>query len=44
MAAVVVVFGGGSSIRRRSMLLVMDYDERTGGRRKVRQCNNQPAR
>ena len=41
--AAVVVFSGGSSIRRCSMLSVMDHDERTGGRRKEWQCNNQPA-
>jgi hypothetical protein len=43
MAAVAVVFDGGSSIRRRSMASVMDYDERTRGRRKDRQSNNQSA-
>ena len=44
MAAVAVVFDGGSSDQRRSMVLVMDYDKRTRGRCKDRQCNNQPAR
>jgi len=43
MAAVAVVFDGGSSIRRHSMALAMDYDKRMRGRRKDRQCNNQPA-
>jgi hypothetical protein len=45
MVAVAVVFDGGSSVQRRSMVPAMDYDERTRGRRKNRQCNNhQPAR
>jgi len=43
MAAVAVVFDGSSSIRRRLMAWAMDYDERTRGRRKDRQRNNQPA-
>jgi hypothetical protein len=44
MAAVAVVFDGGSSIRRLLMAWVMSYDERTRGRHKDRQRNNQPAR
>ena len=43
MAAEAVLFDGGSSIRRRLMAWVMDYDQRTRGRRKDRQRNNQPA-
>ena len=41
--AVAVVLDGGSSIRQSPMASVMDYDERTRGRRKDRQRNNQPA-
>jgi hypothetical protein len=37
MVAVVVVFDGGSSVQQRLMASVMDYDERTRGRRKGRQ-------
>jgi hypothetical protein len=44
MAAVAVVFDGGSSVQWRSMASAMDYNERTRGRRKDRQRNNQPAR
>jgi hypothetical protein len=44
MAAVAVVFDGGSSIQWRLMAWAMDYDERTRGRCKDRQRNNQPAR
>jgi hypothetical protein len=44
MVAVAVVFDGGSSVRRRLMASAMDYDERTRGRRKDNQRNNQPAR
>jgi hypothetical protein len=44
MAAVAVVFDGSSSIRRHLKALAMDYNERTRGRRKDRQYNNQPAR
>jgi hypothetical protein len=36
MAAVVLVFDGGSSIRRCLMASVMEYNERTRGRRKDR--------
>jgi len=36
--------GGGGGVRRRLMGLAMNYDERTRGWRKDRQCNNQPAR
>jgi len=43
MAAVVVVFDGSSSVRWRSMASAMDYDERTKGRHKDKQHNNQPA-
>jgi len=45
MAAVVVMDDRDSiQWRRRSMASVMDYDERTRGRHKDRQRNNQPAR
>jgi hypothetical protein len=44
MAAVAVVFDGGSSILRHLKALAMDYNERTRGRHKDRQRNNQPAR
>jgi hypothetical protein len=37
MAAVAVVFNGSSSVQWRLMASVMDYDERTRGRRKGRQ-------
>ena len=43
MAVVVVVCDGSSSVRRHSMASAMDYDERTRGRCKDRQRNNQPA-
>jgi len=44
MAAVAVMFTGSSSVRLHSMALAIDYYERTRGRRKDRQRNNQPAR
>jgi len=43
MAVVMVVFDGSSSTRWRLMASVMDYSERTRGRHKDRQSNNQPA-
>ena len=43
VVVVVVVFNGGSSVGRRLMVSAMDYEERTRGLHKDRQCTNQPA-